>query len=190
MDQFRGRNVPRIRLAEVRRHNKPDDCWMIIHGRVYDLKDILSTHPGGSRILLKYAGMDATLPFDDVGHSMESLIYDMPPGSLKGILDPRDRPLQDELEEDYGSQEEKDDELITRGHSQADNGYMLWNRLFNYILYFTIALCALVLLLVRFKWQPDLVDHIQTIGHLHNGALASPEPLQDPDEDGIPAWAY
>ncbi|AMD20006.1 HCL145Wp [Eremothecium sinecaudum] len=70
--------------AEVARHTTPEDCWFIIHGKVYDITKLLSTHPGGANILLKYAGRDATLPFDDVGHSMESLIYDIAPGSCLG----------------------------------------------------------------------------------------------------------
>jgi cytochrome b involved in lipid metabolism len=32
--------------AEVAQHNKDDDCWMIIHGKVYDCNDFLVDHPG------------------------------------------------------------------------------------------------------------------------------------------------
>ncbi|AET39407.1 cytochrome b5-like heme/steroid binding domain-containing protein Ecym_4346 [Eremothecium cymbalariae DBVPG len=80
--------LPRkISLSEVRRHTSADDCWFIIHNKVYDITNLLSTHPGGAKTLLKYAGRDATLPFDDVGHSTESLVYDMAPGSCLGEVD-------------------------------------------------------------------------------------------------------
>lgn len=190
LENFEDRNLPKIRLAEVREHNTAHDCWMAIHGRVYDVMPILSKHPGGSQILLKYAGMDATFPFDDVGHSMESLIYDMPSGTLKGLLDPRDRPLHKQHESDYEDPEEKDTECITMGHGQAENSYLIVNRLYTSILYFTIIFCALLLLFVRIRWRPDLGNSHATDMHHQDGASASLDLHQDFEENSIPAWAY
>ncbi|CAN3359575.1 L-lactate dehydrogenase (cytochrome) [Diutina catenulata] len=51
---------------EVAKHNSKSDCWVIIHGKAYDVTDFLSEHPGGSAIILKYAGQDATKAFDPV----------------------------------------------------------------------------------------------------------------------------
>ncbi|SCZ88177.1 BZ3500_MvSof-1268-A1-R1_Chr2-1g04239 [Microbotryum saponariae] len=45
---------------DVLKHAQADDLWMIINGKVYDLTDFAPNHPGGMRILLKYAGKDAT----------------------------------------------------------------------------------------------------------------------------------
>lgn len=39
---------------------------MIIRGNVYDLSSYLDTHPGGPRIILKYAGRDATEEFEPI----------------------------------------------------------------------------------------------------------------------------
>lgn len=36
-----------ISVQEVQQHNKESDCWVIIHGRVFDLTKFLSDHPGG-----------------------------------------------------------------------------------------------------------------------------------------------
>ena len=32
--------------AEVSQHNMQNDCWIIIHGKVYDVTEFLSNHPG------------------------------------------------------------------------------------------------------------------------------------------------
>lgn len=53
-------------LQEVSQHTTKDSCWVIIHGQVYDVTDFLSEHPGGSKILLRYAGKDATKKFDSI----------------------------------------------------------------------------------------------------------------------------
>nr|XP_043618893.1 cytochrome b5 [Erigeron canadensis] len=56
-------------LKEVAEHNDPKDCWLIIHGKVYDVTKFLEDHPGGDDVLLSATGKDATNDFEDVGHS-------------------------------------------------------------------------------------------------------------------------
>ena len=46
-------------LAEVATHNKKTDCWVVVHGKVYDITSFLAEHPGGRRLPLKFAGKDA-----------------------------------------------------------------------------------------------------------------------------------
>ena len=46
---------------EVSLHKKSDDCWIIIHGEVYNVTPWLNRHPGGAKVLLHYAGEDATV---------------------------------------------------------------------------------------------------------------------------------
>lgn len=50
-------------LAEVAKHNKPDDAWLIVDGTVYDVTKFAKMHPGGAGLLLEYAGKDATEDF-------------------------------------------------------------------------------------------------------------------------------
>ncbi|BEI93158.1 uncharacterized protein CcaverHIS019_0507860 [Cutaneotrichosporon cavernicola] len=51
---------------EVAKHNKPDDCWVIIGDEVLDVTEFLNEHPGGAKAILLYAGRDATEEFEMV----------------------------------------------------------------------------------------------------------------------------
>lgn len=50
--------------ADVAKHNKKDDCWVIINGQVLDVTNFLPDHPGGEKAILLYAGRDATEEFN------------------------------------------------------------------------------------------------------------------------------
>ncbi|KAI0154936.1 FMN-dependent dehydrogenase-domain-containing protein [Xylariaceae sp. FL1272] len=62
---------------EVATHDNKDDCWVVIHGKAYDVTEFLPEHPGGMKIILKYAGKDATAEFDPIH----------PPDTLDKYLD-------------------------------------------------------------------------------------------------------
>lgn len=46
--------------AEVSRHNRKADAWVIVDGVVYDVTGWIEQHPGGPDLLLKHAGQDVT----------------------------------------------------------------------------------------------------------------------------------
>jgi cytochrome b involved in lipid metabolism len=50
--------------AEVMEHNTPEDAWMVLHGKVYNVTPYLRYHPGGVDTLLEAAGGDGTALFD------------------------------------------------------------------------------------------------------------------------------
>jgi hypothetical protein len=59
----------RVTTDELARHRGIDDCWMAVHGNVYDVTAYLDEHPGGVEVMMDVAGTDATLEFEEVGHS-------------------------------------------------------------------------------------------------------------------------
>ncbi|KAL2843929.1 FMN-dependent dehydrogenase-domain-containing protein [Aspergillus pseudoustus] len=59
-------------LSDIKTHNSASDCWIAIHGNVYDVTKFLPDHPGGKAIILKHAGTDGTAAFEAV-HPREVL---------------------------------------------------------------------------------------------------------------------
>ncbi|KAF5022865.1 hypothetical protein F66182_5098 [Fusarium sp. NRRL 66182] len=57
---------------QVAAHNTRDDCWMTIQGQVYDVTKYIQDHPGGADVLIEAAGKDATVEFDNAGHSEDA----------------------------------------------------------------------------------------------------------------------
>mmetsp|Transcript_7417 Transcript_7417/g.12474 ORF Transcript_7417/g.12474 Transcript_7417/m.12474 type:complete len:166 (+) Transcript_7417:77-574(+) len=49
---------------ELSKHITENDCWTILHGKVYDITAYLEYHPGGKRELMKGAGKDCTALFN------------------------------------------------------------------------------------------------------------------------------
>ena len=69
---------------EIIKHNHAKDCWVVLHGKVYDLTLFLDKHPGGKDAILKYAGTDGTDGFDSV-HSRDLLDQFTPVGEIKNL---------------------------------------------------------------------------------------------------------
>jgi cytochrome b involved in lipid metabolism len=47
----------------LKQHNKKDDAWTAISGKVYNVTPYLSYHPGGEKELMRVAGRDGTKLF-------------------------------------------------------------------------------------------------------------------------------
>lgn len=56
-------------LAQCAQHRSEKDCWLIIHGKVYDVTKFLDEHPGGYDIVVAASGKDGTEDFEEIGHS-------------------------------------------------------------------------------------------------------------------------
>lgn len=56
-------NIKYYTINEINEHNKENDIWISIKGKVYDLTNFIHKHPGQANTLMNYAGKDATIPF-------------------------------------------------------------------------------------------------------------------------------
>ena len=52
-----------ITKEQVATHNKVEDAWVVVSGKVYDITDCLKHHPPGIQIVLKHLGTDITQLF-------------------------------------------------------------------------------------------------------------------------------
>ncbi|KAH3684294.1 hypothetical protein WICPIJ_004734 [Wickerhamomyces pijperi] len=59
-------SLPELTPEEVSKHNTKESLWVVINGNVYDLTTFLTKHPGGQKVLLKFAGKDATKIFTPI----------------------------------------------------------------------------------------------------------------------------
>ena len=62
-----------VSLKALQRHCTADNAWVAINGNVYDVTKWHLDHPGGSELLLEYAGKDATKLFEAVQHSDDAI---------------------------------------------------------------------------------------------------------------------
>ncbi|RDD37388.1 Cytochrome b5 [Trichoplax sp. H2] len=58
--------------SEVIEHDKSESLWLVVHNKVYDVTNFMVEHPGGEEILLEMAGKDATIAFEENGHSVDA----------------------------------------------------------------------------------------------------------------------
>jgi len=63
VDAF-GRSRRFFTMEEIATHNTPDDCWLVAHGKVYDVTAFLPRHPAGELAILRRGGTDSTIDFD------------------------------------------------------------------------------------------------------------------------------
>lgn len=57
--------VMNVSHQELAKHNKREDCWCAVRGKVYNITRYLDYHPGGADQLIRAAGIDATSLFDE-----------------------------------------------------------------------------------------------------------------------------
>ncbi|MEZ4316782.1 MAG: cytochrome b5-like heme/steroid binding domain-containing protein [Myxococcota bacterium] len=55
--------VPVVSAEALASHARADDCWIALHGEVFDVTDFAPAHPGGP-VLLDVCGTDATALFE------------------------------------------------------------------------------------------------------------------------------
>ncbi|KAI1343837.1 Inositolphosphorylceramide-B hydroxylase [Xylariaceae sp. FL0016] len=82
-----GRTLPTLTQAEVGSHNSTKSCYVTIGANVYDVTDFLDSHPGGSELVLEYAGKDVTTILkDEDSHTHSDSAYEILEENLVGFL--------------------------------------------------------------------------------------------------------
>jgi len=56
--------VKKFTMQEIQLHGVPDDCYTVIHGKVYNLSGAAAKHPGGERIY-ESCGIDGSFLFEN-----------------------------------------------------------------------------------------------------------------------------
>lgn len=92
--------------AEVAKHSTDKDCWVIVHGRAYDVTEFLPEHPGGMKVILKYAGKDATDEFDPI-HPPDTLDKYLDKSKHLGLVDMTTVVKEKELESPEETERQK-----------------------------------------------------------------------------------
>ena len=55
--------LQRVTPSMLKQHNKREDAWIAVHGKVYNMTHYLSYHPGGEKQIMRAAGRDGTKLF-------------------------------------------------------------------------------------------------------------------------------
>lgn len=76
--------VAELTWEEISKHNKKEDLWVVVGGRVLNVTDFLPDHPGGKKAILIWGGKDATEEFD-MFHKRDVIDKYLPDGILGEI---------------------------------------------------------------------------------------------------------
>ena len=91
---------------EISKHNSARDCWVIIHGRAYDVTEFKAEHPGGSKIIEKFAGKDATETYDPI-HPPDTLDKYLPKEKHLGQVNMETVVIHREVDPDEEERQER-----------------------------------------------------------------------------------
>ncbi|EQL01646.1 inositolphosphorylceramide-B C-26 hydroxylase [Ophiocordyceps sinensis CO18] len=83
------RTLPTFTRAEVESHDSSSSCYVTIGTKVYDVTDFMQDHPGGSDLILEYAGRDVEdILKDFASHPHSEAAYEILDDSLVGFVPP------------------------------------------------------------------------------------------------------
>ncbi|OAA52110.1 Oxidoreductase, molybdopterin-binding domain protein [Metarhizium rileyi] len=111
-------DLPRFRIAEVRKHGADSDHpWVMYGDKVYDITDWIPAHPGG-QVILRAAGGSIDPYWNIFTIHKNDYVYDILSQYLIGYVDQADlvsgKPAQDQIEDPFENDPERHPSLITR----------------------------------------------------------------------------
>jgi delta8-fatty-acid desaturase len=129
--------------SEILRHNRIDDCWIIVRYSVYDITGFIKSHPGGSAILLSRAGEDATSYFITKHSKNKSVLAHLEKLKIGELIE-NERITANDFDEPFLM------ELIDRCYSEKlyqvspwHSNPLFWIRAINILIFFALSLFAL-----------------------------------------------
>lgn len=90
-----------IPLSEVARHNTPEDCWIALNGKIYDLTEFAGRHPGGKATILAWAGKDASTFFNGIHQGIRIQQYLRDESCLGEVLSTEDNAYDGLVSDSY-----------------------------------------------------------------------------------------
>lgn len=93
----------KISIEELAKHNTKEDLWVAVEGKVYDVTKFQAKHPGGSSILNKVAGTDATKHF--LKFHPPSVLRILDSAAFQGDLEEVEVPQDNDEEDDEETKE-------------------------------------------------------------------------------------
>ena len=70
-------------LQDVQKHNKNNDCWTVVEGKIYDMSDFASLHSGWPDSITSICGKDGTSMFAKQHGTQTALIQQYFVANLK-----------------------------------------------------------------------------------------------------------
>lgn len=49
---------------QIARHDRPEDCWIVVRGKVYDVTRYIPSHPASRQTITDQCGKDSTSAFE------------------------------------------------------------------------------------------------------------------------------
>lgn len=77
--------MSQVAIDEIKKHSSVEDCWLVVDGNVWDMTDFAPNHPGGSAIIHRFAGRDASETYNAI-HAPSILFDNLGEEKLKGTL--------------------------------------------------------------------------------------------------------
>ncbi|KAK1981000.1 hypothetical protein LZ30DRAFT_721568 [Colletotrichum cereale] len=71
---------------EVEKHDKEDDCWIVVDGKVYDATSVMAWHPGGKAPVMAHAGRVHQETTEEFASIHDGLAYEKIQECLLGVV--------------------------------------------------------------------------------------------------------
>jgi cytochrome b involved in lipid metabolism len=56
----------KLNITEISKHSTPNDCYLIVKNKVYDVSSYINKHPGGQKNITNHCGGEETRLFSDI----------------------------------------------------------------------------------------------------------------------------